>query len=187
MTLLLDLLDPSESNSSDVQCAALLTLVTALLGSPRNARCFERVGGLEMVTSLLRPAGSITAKQRSRGGSSGRSQHEAASAAVEVSKEVRLKVLEFLYFYLMPETASDNDDFWSSGRSESKEGRGSGKSTASAESKAGSGKSNKSLDGEHDTRTSREKQKLLGRYLNNVDDLVQDLRESAPFGEVAAY
>lgn len=34
------------------------------------------------------------------------------------------------------------------------------------------------------TRTMEEKQKLLGRYLNNVEDLVEDLRETAPFGAV---
>jgi hypothetical protein len=33
-----------------------------------------------------------------------------------------------------------------------------------------------------DTRTTDEKQALLGRYLNNVEDLVEDLKETAPFG-----
>lgn len=32
------------------------------------------------------------------------------------------------------------------------------------------------------TRTTEEKQGLLGRYLSSVDDLVADLRESTPFG-----
>ena len=32
------------------------------------------------------------------------------------------------------------------------------------------------------TKSSEEKQGLLGRYLDNVADLVEDLRESAPFG-----
>jgi len=32
------------------------------------------------------------------------------------------------------------------------------------------------------TKTTEEKQGLLGRYLSNVEDLVEDLRESAPFG-----
>ena len=36
--------------------------------------------------------------------------------------------------------------------------------------------------GERDTRTTDEKQALLGRYLNNVEDLVEDLKETAPFG-----
>lgn len=32
------------------------------------------------------------------------------------------------------------------------------------------------------TKSTEEKQALLGRYLNNVEDLVEDLRGSAPFG-----
>lgn len=32
------------------------------------------------------------------------------------------------------------------------------------------------------TRTTEEKQVLLGRHLHSVDDLVADLRESTPFG-----
>jgi len=36
------------------------------------------------------------------------------------------------------------------------------------------------------TRTTEEKQALLGRHLNSVDDLVADLRESTPFGGVLA-
>jgi len=34
------------------------------------------------------------------------------------------------------------------------------------------------------TRTTEEKQALLGRHLHSVDDLVADLRESTPFGGV---
>ena len=33
-------------------------------------------------------------------------------------------------------------------------------------------------------KTTEEKTRLLGRFLNNVEDLVHDLRENAPFGEV---
>lgn len=35
-----------------------------------------------------------------------------------------------------------------------------------------------------DTRTTAEKQALLGRHLSAVDDLVADLRENAPFGGI---
>lgn len=34
------------------------------------------------------------------------------------------------------------------------------------------------------TRTTEEKQALLGRYLHSVDELVNDLRETTPFGGV---
>jgi len=33
-------------------------------------------------------------------------------------------------------------------------------------------------------REPEEKQNLLARYLNNVNDLVEDLKESTPFGGV---
>lgn len=33
-----------------------------------------------------------------------------------------------------------------------------------------------------DTKTTEEKQALLGKYLSNVEDLVEDLKETAPFG-----
>lgn len=35
-----------------------------------------------------------------------------------------------------------------------------------------------------DCRSTEEKQALLSKYLSSVDDLVADLRESAPFGGV---
>lgn len=37
-------------------------------------------------------------------------------------------------------------------------------------------------DADGHTRTAREKQKLLGKYLRNVQDLVEDLKETTPFG-----
>ena len=42
------------------------------------------------------------------------------------------------------------------------------------------------IDEDVDTKTMSEKQRLLGQYLNNVSELVQDLEESAPFGVVVA-
>ncbi|KAF2104016.1 cell division control 14, SIN component [Rhizodiscina lignyota] len=162
MNLLLDLLDPT-SNPPSIQSAALLTLVATLLSSPRNTRTFEKVDGLATVTSLFKNK--------------------------LASQEVKVKVLEFLYFYLMPETLEDSEDIGVGGSGGSS-GSGSGRSNGSADSngkdKGGSGKSDRSAGaGERDTRTTRQKQTLLGRYLNNVEDLVQDLRESSPFGEVA--
>ena len=59
-----------------------------------------------------------------------------------------MKSVEFLYFYLMPETPYGEE-----------------------------------AQGERaNTRTTGEKQAFLGKYLSNVEDLVEDLRESAPFG-----
>ncbi|KAJ5135476.1 uncharacterized protein N7515_004754 [Penicillium bovifimosum] len=148
MNLLLDLLDPI--NCPAVQSATLLTLVTALLDCPANTRTFEDLDGLLTVTSLF--------KQRA------------------TSREVKLKLVEFLYFYLMPETPTPAPMSPPPGlqRSPSKLGSGalrSGHSAANAASKMS-----------RDTRTTDEKQALLGRYLNNVEDLVEDLKETAPFG-----
>lgn len=75
-----------------------------------------------------------------------------------------MKVVEFLYFYLMPETPSA-----SGGNLEGLQ--------RSPSKRLGSGGAQ--LAG---TKTTEEKQGLLGRYLSNVEDLVEDLKESAPFG-----
>jgi hypothetical protein len=76
MNLLLDLLDPY--NCPAIQSQALLVLVTALLATPQNTRTFEHMDGLLTVTSLFKDE--------------------------ETTKNVKVKLLEFLYFYLMPET-----------------------------------------------------------------------------------
>lgn len=85
-----------------------------------------------------------------------------------------MKLVEFLYFYLMPETPVKitNRDATDPAaicvaerlqRSPSKRFGGVG-----------------GEDG--GTKTMEEKTLMLGKYLNNVEDLVQDLRETAPFG-----
>lgn len=145
MNLLLDLLDPSSCPA--VQSSAVLTLVTALLEQPSITRCFENLDGLLTVTSLFKNRGT--------------------------SREVKLKLMEFLYFYLMPETPF-------AARNKENE-RGGLQRSPSKASKVGSGGRAKG-EGEEGTRTTDEKQRLLGRYLNNVEDLVEDLKETAPFG-----
>ncbi|KAL9017197.1 MAG: hypothetical protein Q9185_005487 [Variospora sp. 1 TL-2023] len=146
MNLLLDLLDPSSCPA--VQSSAVLTLVSALLDQPNITRCFENLDGLLTVTSLF--------KNRA------------------TSREVKLKLVEFLYFYLMPETPPHAGP-------EKVDGEGGLRRSPSKASKLGSGSRSKS-EGEEGTRTTDEKQRLLGRYLNNVEDLVEDLKETAPFG-----
>lgn len=126
MNLLLDLLDPTSCPA--IQSSTVLVLVTALLERPANARCFERVDGLLAVTSLFK--NSATAR------------------------EVKMRVVEFFYFYLMPEVARGGSG------SVEKPSRGARRSLT-------------------DMRTTEDKQCLLGKYLNNVGDLVDDLRESS--------
>lgn len=151
MNILLDLLDPI--NCPAIQSATLLTLVTALLDHPANTRTFEELDGLLTVTSLF--------KQRA------------------TSREVKLKLVEFLYFYLMPETPMGAGGAIPAPpglqRSPSKLGRPVSRSANTPGAHHGS-------RGAQNTRTTDEKQSLLGRYLNNVEDLVEDLKETAPFG-----
>ncbi|KAK1987140.1 cell division protein Cdc14, partial [Colletotrichum cereale] len=139
MNLLLDLLEPV--NCPAIQSATLLTLVTALIDTPTNTRTFEALDGLLTVTSLF--------KSRS------------------TAREVKLKLVEFLYFYLMPEVPSIPAAHQ---RSPSKLAGtlGSVASTQAADvsrprSRAGSESA--------DTLTTEDKQELLGRHLSNVEDL----------------
>lgn len=92
-----------------------------------------------------------------------------------------MKLLEFLYFYLMPETPP------SSTGANGSSGGGQLQRSPSKRIGAFGGRSASGMGGEAEgTRTTEEKQGLLGRYLNNVEDLVEDLRESAPFGATLA-
>lgn len=75
-----------------------------------------------------------------------------------------MKVVEFLYFYLMPETPLSN-------------GAGGGLHRTPSK-RSGGGEGGRPMG----TKSTEEKQDLLGRHLSNVEDLVEDLRESAPFG-----
>lgn len=149
MNLLLDLLEPA--NCPAIQSSTLLTLVTALLDNPANTRTFEELDGLLTITSLF--------KLRS------------------TSREVKLKLVEFLYFYLMPETPASASNMGVLGHQ-----RNAGKLGSQLfRSTSGPGESGNDVAG-RDTKTTEQKQALLGKYLSNVEDLVEDLRETAPFG-----
>jgi hypothetical protein len=140
---LLDLLEPV--NCPAIQSATLLTLVCALIDTPKNTRTFETLDGLLTITSIF----------KSR----------------ETSREVKLKLVEFLYFYLMPETPA----IPSNALARTFNGNGREKERESGRSRADS-------VGEGITKSTEEKQALLGRYLHSVEELVADLRESHPFG-----
>lgn len=139
MNLLLDLLDAA--NPPAIQAQTLLVLVTALLATPDCTRAFEQMDGLLTVASLF--------KSRS------------------TSKEVKMKVVEFLYFYLMPESTISADN---KGHQRQPSKRANER-PASRSGDAGSRR----------IRTTEEKQQMLGQYLSNVADLVEDLRENTPF------
>ncbi|KAK4546844.1 hypothetical protein LTR36_001576 [Oleoguttula mirabilis] len=167
MNLLLDLLDAS--NPPKIQSQALLVLVTALLANPKNTRTFETIDGLLTVTSLF--------KSRS------------------TAKEVKMRTLEFLYFYLMPEappttSASAPNTVAALGLQRSPSKLQQSKQQALAgHARTHSGDSDRmdiDEDGPKATKTTDDKQRLLGRHLNNVAELVQDLQENAVFGGAAA-
>ncbi|KAL8305949.1 hypothetical protein RB597_003402 [Gaeumannomyces tritici] len=158
MELLLDLLEPC--NCPAIQQAALLTLVAALLDAPDNLRTLESVDGLLAITSLFK--------------------------ARSTSRQLKLKLMEFLYFYLMPETASipraEQRDSVPGilQRSPSKLAKAFG----GAEADVAGGRRSRSDSTSAAVLSTEEKQALLSRYLSNVDDLVRDLRGCTPFGVV---
>ena len=126
MNLLLDLLDAA--NPPKVQSQAVLVLVTTLLDTPQNARIFEEIDGLACVSNVFK--------------------------SKSTTKEVKMRTLEFLYFYLMPERPVSRMQDMSMPH-----------------------------DRRYDSTTStEEKQLLLSKHLNNVGQLVSDLKESSPFG-----
>lgn len=139
MNILLDLLDAA--NPPSVQSQALLVLVSALLATPESTRTFEQMDGLLTVASLF--------KSRT------------------TSREVKMKVVEFLYFYLMPETSSNEVPIQ----------RHPSKRVGSDDRRA----SQLIEPGNELTKSTEDKQRLLGQYLSNVADLVEDLKENAPF------
>lgn len=141
MNLILDLLDPY--NCPGIQSQALIVLVTALLATPQNTRIFEQMDGLLTVTSLFKDE--------------------------ETTKSVKVKVLEFLYLYLMPETPEPSLQ-----RSPSKLASAFDRRSSSATGDEGGCASKHA-------RSQQDKQYMLGQYLSNVDALVEDLQEAAPF------
>ncbi|KAI8960964.1 cell division control 14, SIN component [Daldinia sp. FL1419] len=159
MNLLLDLLEPDFCPA--IQSATVVTLVTALIDAPRNTRTFEALDGLLTITSLFRNRCT--------------------------SRDVKLKLVEFLYFYLMPEVPSIPSARASQDpaippllqRSPSK----LAKAFAFTGARKGSPDPTRPRSpGDAETRTQEEKQALLGRHLSSVQELVEDLRQNTPFG-----
>jgi hypothetical protein len=94
------------------------------------------------------------------------------------SREIKLKLVEFLYFYLMPETPPPRIASSASATNTAVLG-GRGRELIAAfdrrrETVGGSAGADKV---NQKTRTTEDKQRLLGKHLSNVQDLVEDLRE----------
>ncbi|KAK9324808.1 cell division protein Cdc14 [Lipomyces orientalis] len=148
MTILLDLLEP-QSSAAAIQAATVNTLSCALVEEWPNVRTFEALDGLASVCSLF------TRK--------------------DTEKEVKLRILEFLFFYLIPEPGATHQQQTTSKHA----------SSSSADGSSG-GSSGSGIRG-YVVRTSQEKQRMLGKYLSNVDSLVNELRQSQPFGNLMIY
>lgn len=153
MNLLLDLLD--SSNPPNIQSQAMLVLVAALLDSPRNTRTFEKIDGLLTVTSLFRSRST--------------------------TKDVKLRTMEFFYFYLMPEAATP-PSIGAAKTSFVQINSDKQFHALPGHARTHSGDSGGGVDIDADpTKTTAEKQRMLDRYLSNVADLVHDLHHSTPF------
>lgn len=84
---------------------------------------------------------------------------------------MKLKILEFLYFYLMPEIAPTPTAIALKVSGERVPGE-----------RLPSKNPRKSKVEVRIEKTTEEKQKMLGEFMSNVEGLVADLRESQPFG-----
>ena len=159
MNLLLDLLD--DANPPRIQSLALLVIVTALVGCPPNTRVFEATDGLLTVTTLFK--------------------------SKSVTKEVRMRALEFLYFYLMPEETPHRGSSSAPNTTSSHQTPMNLHAIFSdhARTHSSDAPNNGWDDDELGTiRSMQDKQRCLGKYLSNVDELVHDLAGSLPFRAV---
>ncbi|KAK7989370.1 hypothetical protein PG989_009685 [Apiospora arundinis] len=158
MNLLLDLLEPDFCPA--IQSSTMRVLNIALVDNPQNTRTYENLDGLLTVTSLFKSRGT--------------------------NKEVKYRCMEFLYFYLMPETPSIPSVANAREsvpamlqRSPSKLAKAFHIST---DSENGGGNRSRSDSDSGYIRSQADKQAILCRYLGNIDDLLGDLQKSAVFG-----
>lgn len=99
-----------------------------------------------------------------------------------------MKLVEFLYFYLMPEIAPPSSQIRASTSATNTAVLGGrGREIAAAFDNHRRRETINHSEGKKDTdrktKTTEEKQNMLSKYLNNVSDLVEDLKEGGgPFG-----
>ncbi|VEU23807.1 DEKNAAC105042 [Brettanomyces naardenensis] len=144
LRLLLDLLDPTVDNSILIKCIPVL--VSCMVRDVKIIRLFEELEGPRIVCNLLKAKAE---------------EDPANENNINYRKEVQVKVLEFLFFYLIPESQS----------SETEETRRIGGVIG--------------RDGVL-RRHMESKIEVLNEYLNTdvTDSLVRELVESRPFGKM---
>ena len=154
-----------------MQAATLQTIVCALVDEWDNIRVhptyflliktFEALSGLESITGLFKRKDTTHAVR----------YHSSYKANASV------KILEFLYFYLIPEPALPK-----SPSSASSSDSGSSSSSGSDSSSSSYGTARKIV-----RRTTEEKKGMVGKLLGGekgVEGLVRDLQEFRPFGDI---
>lgn len=128
-----------------IQVAAINTLVAAMVHETPTIRQFEQCDGVAVMCRLF--------------------------LASQTPKDVKLRILEFLFFYLIPERKTRSSK------------RSSGSSGSSGSSSSGaSGEWNSSPLSER--KTTKEKANGLRKFLGNVDGLLDELDMSKPFGDL---
>ncbi|KAH3661567.1 hypothetical protein OGAPHI_006415 [Ogataea philodendri] len=149
MLVLLRLLDLH--NPPQVIESVIPTLVSILVRNVPNIRTFENLDGTKAMCTLLTHKISTTSSSTGW-------------------KEVQVKALEFLFFYLIPESHS--------GRAVS-----GVYDTSSTHSRSGPNKFN---DDGYPRRGTGEKAQILNRYLNKeiTEGLIAELLSSKPFGNM---
>ncbi|KAI0146297.1 cell division control 14, SIN component [Xylariaceae sp. FL1272] len=170
MNLLLILLE-DDAFPPIVQAATVELLTSLLTNMPANARTLEKTDGMYLLTTMFKSRSTV--------------------------KSVKIKLIELIYFYLMPETPSIPSVFASRDDLPALLNR-----SPSKLAKAFSPRARRDLgrpmnaDGDKITRTPEEKQKILSGYLNSgqdyepdndhVQQLVDDLKHYFPFNGVFA-
>ena len=125
----------------------MMLMVVALMDCPHNTRTFERLDGLLTITSVLKHEGT--------------------------APQVRLKILEFLYFYMMPESPSIPRANIS-GDVPALLQRSPSKLAKAFKGDGGGGR--KRADSEVGTLSIEMKKEHLKKYLPTVEELVKDLK-----------
>lgn len=118
----------------NIHIAVINTLVSGMVRQVSAIRRFEMVGGLAVICDLFK--------------------------LKDTPKDVKLRILEFLFFYLIPETYQK-------------------KNPKKSVTKQDQAPGNLNI-----RQTTEEKQAMLGKYLSNVDGLVYELHTSKPFGDM---
>ena len=171
---MLDLLEPDIGGQ--VQAATLQTIVCALVDEWDSIRVFPHLPHLPTIDIRgsigIRIHHRLVQKER---------HHSCRPVPFSISQQTSnasVKILEFLYFYLIPEPALPISSLQCPPSSNSSSSESSGSDSSSSST----GRPPKIL-----RRTTEEKKGIVGKLLGDekgVEGLVRDLQEFRPFGDI---